>query len=135
MAYQDYGIASGHGGTPTNWETLDDSDGYKFPPVAALGAYEQGALVQRGNGTITVDGLPKIAWKVQYLTYKQYKKIKTDYCSGGYSGLVTIRTKTDDDATYANYNAVLQLPPTYRPDNEMGIIPELELIFVRLEAI
>jgi hypothetical protein len=135
MAYQQYGIVSGHGGTPVNWETLTDADGYKFPPVAGLGAYEAGTLVLRGNGSITVDGLPNIKWRVQYLTYKQYKKIKTDYCGGGYSGLVTIKTKTDDDASYSDYNAVLQLPPTFKPDNEMGLIPELELVFVRLEAI
>lgn len=80
-----------------------------FPPKA-WARYTPGTAKIRGNGVVTFSGYPVAEWPVGFVTRTQARGLMTTYCSSGYSGLVTVRTRTDNPASYANYNAVMILP-------------------------
>ena len=136
MAYQDYRIAAGHNNAAglVNIEAIT-TGGLYFPPVRSRTTYEQGQAVERADGTLTFDGKPTVEWVMQALEPVMYSYLKTTYCAGGYSGLVTIRTRTDG-TTYANFNALLRLPmPNALRSSEAGWYDEVALKFIRMEAL
>ncbi|PJF39128.1 MAG: hypothetical protein CUN54_09395, partial [Phototrophicales bacterium] len=63
----------------------------------------------RADGTIYIAGFGSMSLLLPAITWAQYEHLRTTYAAGGYSGLVTVGTRTTGD-TYANYNAVLRLP-------------------------
>ncbi len=134
----EYKIATGHGNTAglTLITSIADGSGNKFPMPDSIGTYEPGVAVKRGDGSITVDGIPKLVWTLKLLFPTQYDYLSTTYCSSGYSGLVTIRTITKSN-TYANYNArlVLPFPSDLGKLASGGWYPEVKLTFERMAAI
>lgn len=137
MAYTEYKIASGNNNTAglTLVESLTDTDGNKFHAPSGIGTFEDGALITRGDGSVTFDGNATFEWVFQYLFPTQITYLKTTYCSSGQSGLVTVRTIKD--SAYANYNARLIVPT----QKELGILelggwyPRVVLKFTRVVAI
>lgn len=82
--------------------------GLKFSePMGANHGFTPGKVVVRLDGQVTIVGKNKQTF-VMGLTFPQYKKIQTDYCGGGFSGKVTVRTRWMDNA-WANWNATLTL--------------------------
>lgn len=76
-----------------------------------MGTYNVGTLEQRASGLLTVSGKPSLQWVFDVAeTDEYYVYLQDTYCAGGFSGLVTIRTPTRQAGSYANYNAIMQLP-------------------------
>ena len=135
MALYDYQIAAGHNNAAglANVETLTDAGGNLFKPPSALGTYQAGEVVPTLSGSIAVVGSAFVVWNWTMLT-TQYAYLKTTYCAGGYTGLVTIRTATEQYAVYANYNARLILPQVGELQRiSIGYIVPVR--FVELEAL
>lgn len=115
MTIQSYAIAAGNdaAGSLTNIESIAVANATKINVqgtllhyfVDAVGRYEvpfvynaQGLKVQQGYSTIT--------WVQSVMSAVAFK-----YLIDTYEGLVTITTRLyDDNAAYANYNAILELP-------------------------
>jgi len=80
--------------------------------IESYGYYAPGIERVRGNGAVQIDGFPVTQWRIGFLTWEMEEIIRNTYCSGSISGLVTVRTNTDNDYdSFANYNAVLRVPP------------------------
>lgn len=116
------------------WTSLQDSNGNKMPHIQSWGTYQPGQTIERGDGSLSFDGLPRIEWTVSFLLQSQYDYLRTTYCSGGYRGKVTIATRINS-IIYGNYNAWFSLPTDYRVDRETGWIPELTMTLTRLKAV
>lgn len=115
--FTEYKIAVGNNNTAgfSFVEALTDGT-YSYPPPSGIGTFENGALIVRGDGSVTFDGLPSCEWVFDKLFPSQITYLKTTYCSSGQSGLVTIRTISD--SAYANYNARLIMPT----QKELGLL-------------
>lgn len=76
---------------------------------------DPGILRVRADGAIAVTGFNTLTWLADGMSDEQYLYIQSTYTPGGtgYSANMTIRTLTgypSGVATFANYNAILQLP-------------------------
>lgn len=83
-----------------------------FPavPPAAWGRYSKSNVASvRPNGRLFFRGFPSADWPLGFILWAQIEGLRTNYCGGGYSGLVTLRTRTDTHDTYSNFNGVLTL--------------------------
>jgi hypothetical protein len=111
MAWSDYQIAVGNNNAAglALVESLVPSGNIAVAGPAANGYRNPGVTRIRANGLSTQSGYLSQLWRMVFLTYEQYNYLKTTYCGGGYSGLVTVRTHFTNQA-YANYNAVLIMP-------------------------
>lgn len=137
MIYQpNIQIAVGNNNTAglVAWESLT-ADSVSFLPVRQFGTYDIGERKTRLNGRPYFAGDSKVQFLAGAITLAQYYYLKTTYCAGGYSGLVTINVRLDDPATYADYNAVMILAKeselTYRYNAYQDVIID----FIDLEAI
>ena len=61
------------------------------------------------DGTQPFDGLPRAEWYFGYLTFAEWAAAKAALCPGDFTGECVIET-TDDEGTYAVYNAVVNFP-------------------------
>jgi hypothetical protein len=96
----------------TNIERIKPTnDPYYFVAPQAIPHGSPGARMARLNGLSYRRGYPYVDWLFAVMTRLQYEYLKTTYCSGGYSGLVTVYT-TVSSMNYARYNAVLDIPET-----------------------
>lgn len=118
----EYQLAAGYNlpGLLTTLEGVEvDADDYPrtFPIIRAYGSYDEGVRRIRGDGTAFFSGYATVNWVFPVLTRKQEEYLRATYCAGEYSGKVTVRTTTDDDAdSFANYNAVMMLPKLSEQD-------------------
>lgn len=107
-------IAAGHGNTGglTAIESVLTLTSTARGIVRSVGNYSEGVKTVKPDGTLFHSGFPTTTWVFNVMSYVQYVQLQTTYCggSGGFSGLVTIKTNAHDPATYANYNATLILP-------------------------
>lgn len=93
------------------------NDFIPFKTFKSWGTYNPGEAIIRGDGTIVFDGYPSCSWVFSIITRLQVQYLQDTYCSGSYSGKVTIRTSTDNVNTttalpaYENYSAVMRLQP------------------------
>ena len=92
--------------------------GFPAIPPRAWGRYDPGTIKVRGNGLLFFAGFATAEWPLGFITRVQARGLMVNYASSGYSGLVTVKTRTDNAASYANYNAVMILPKLsdLRPD-------------------
>jgi hypothetical protein len=102
--------------------------------VRGVGRYKQGEATTNTNGRLTFIGYPSVEWQFDVLTYAMYQYLKDTYCSGLYSGDVTIATRTDS-STYANYNAVMNLPFSASFQKVFKAYTGVTVLFTRLEAL
>jgi hypothetical protein len=89
---------------------LPAGDTRVFAPVRTWPNYDPGDIQIDGLGLDAYDGYPTTAWLLAFCTPIQDAWLSDTFCSGGRSGLVTIKTATSRFNTYANFNAVLRLP-------------------------
>lgn len=101
----------------------------------AFGLFDPGQFRIRGDGTVYTAGYPTAQWLFSAITQAQVRYLMETYCANGYSGKVTIRTRTDDPDTYTNYNAVLLLPKLSESDKKFAKFRNYGMTFVRLVAI
>lgn len=116
------------------WESLT-ADGINFLPVRQYATYDIGETRTRLNGRPYFAGVSRTQFLASAITLAQYKYLKTTYCAGGYSGLVTINIRTDDPATYADYNATMILPKESELDYRYNAYADVVITFIDLEAI
>ena len=94
------------------------SVGLPSVPPQAWGTFQKSNNIAiRGNGRALFRGFPFSTWPFGFISFTQIEGLRTNYCGGGYDGFVTVRTRTDTHATYANFNAVMTLP-------QLGSIPQ-----------
>lgn len=107
-----YKIASGYNvaaGSLVNIESITPTSDVAFVAPQVLGTFDPGKYIIRGDGTLYLTGFPTQQWLFSALTRLQLAYLRTTYCSGGWSGLVTINTRLGD-TPYVRYNAVMILP-------------------------
>lgn len=90
------------------YETLEAHRPSAFP--RSFGTYDPGVFQIRGNGLSTTAGFALCTWPFDVMGYAQARGLMDNFAAGGYTGLVTLRTRTDDEGTYANFNATMRLP-------------------------
>lgn len=136
MAVFDYQLTVGNNNAAglVNIESITPSGDIPFPSPRARYNYSPGGKVIRGNGTEYRRGFPAQQWHMGTLTADQYAYLKTTYCAGGYTGLVTVRTR-HVTATYANYNAVLNIPAEDELESGAFCYFDVVLTFTRLVAL
>lgn len=138
MVFQsEYQLAAGNnnaGGLVTI-EGVVPSGGRPFPPLRMYGTYSEGVRKVRSTGTLFTSGFNTVAWSWSALTKGQFRYLQETYCSDGYSGLVTVRTQTDDPGVYANYNAIMTLPEHTSSRRRGPFFVDVVVVFSRLEAI
>lgn len=117
-----YGLAPGL----DNSASIQTLAGYKptgvtrpFLFFSGFGQYDAGAVKQLPLVNY-LSGYQSVRWDFSYLDFDQYLWLKTTYCNGGYSGIVTALVTTDDQLTIGYWNAKLQMPKeaelrAYRP--------------------
>lgn len=139
-----YQLAAGwnNAGALTGLEgLLVANDFLPFKTFRSWGTYSPGEAVIRGDGTIVFDGYPSCQWILGGMTRLQLQYLQDTYCSGGYSGKVTVRTATDNVNTstgapaFENYNAVMRLPTIKDADYKGRSYRQYAIAFTRLVAI
>ena len=114
MTVSSYKIAAGYNvalNSLVNIETIKPTNDQYFYAPKAIPYGSPGAKKVKLNGVSYRSGYPYVDWQFGVLTRAQYEYLKTTYCSGGYTGLVTVYT-TVSGSTYARYNAVIDVPET-----------------------
>lgn len=138
MAIYDYRIASGQNlplGSLTNVEDITPTGDRSFYPPQTFGSYDPGAARLRPDGSVYHAGFPSVVWKWRSMTRDQYKYLQDTYCNGGYSGTVTIYTRTEDDSAYERYNATLRLPKMPEADLNFTHFTNVDVLMIRLVAL
>ena len=108
-----YQLAAGYNNT-AGFRVLEGyvpaGDTRAFVPCRTWPNYDPGDIFIDGFGLDSYDGYPTTSWLLAIVTPTQDAWLSDTYCSGGRSGLVTIRTVTSRFNTFANFNANLRLP-------------------------
>lgn len=122
------GLAALEGVTPSG-------DTRAFVTPTAYPHYDPGTFKMREDGTLYIAGYAAARWVFPVLTKLQVAYLMTTYCSGGWSGAVTVRLRLGTPSAYANYNAVLVLNKFDPSGFKQGYFVDYVLTFTRLEAI
>jgi hypothetical protein len=75
-----------------------------FLEVQSLARWTRGEPRIATNGIYRFAGKPSTEWQSSFLTLQQWEYLKDTY-----EGKCTVKTLTDDDDTYANYNSILYI--------------------------
>src|ERR1051326_6908038 len=99
--FTEYSIASG-------WDAVDDLEpigeilpmgSITFPePAGAQSRFAPGIIKQRLDNQLVVVGFNRQEWLLWGLVYKQYRYLQDTYCSGGFSGKLTVRTRWQEQS-------------------------------------
>ncbi|KKK76219.1 hypothetical protein LCGC14_2865850, partial [marine sediment metagenome] len=84
-----------------------------YPAPDDLFSYQPGQPYVDGDGLTKFNGFEVVVWKFGEMTYDQYWNIyiSATIHNGAFSAKTTIRTRaSQDDSTYANYNAISTIP-------------------------
>jgi hypothetical protein len=136
--YPEYKIAVGWDNVAglTTLEGLtvtDDIQPFIYPK--GVKQFDAGIRKTRADGTDYFVGWGSTRWVFGVLTWRQWAYIKQTFCAGGYSGNVTVRTRTSG-LTYANFNAVLKLPKEIElSDTSAPVIADVVWTFAHLREI
>jgi len=106
-----------------------------FVAPRALGLYDPGQFRIRGDGTLYTAGFASAQWLFSAITQLQVRYLMETYCANGYSGKVTVSTRTDDPDSYANYNAVMLLPKLSESDKKFARFRNYAATFTRMTAL
>ena len=108
----DYRLAPGYNvalDALTNIELIKPTGDIYFYPPRVYPTYNPGLYRIRGDGSVYLAGYGAQLWHFGVLTYAQYEYLRTTYCSGGFSGPLTIYTRLAT-VFYQRCNAMLILP-------------------------
>lgn len=126
----DFRIGAGNGlalAALTNIEMLE-----KIPPPTHT--YSPGVYRTRGDGTLYIAGYASVLWTFAALTRPQVTFLQTTYCASGYSGKVTIYTRTGGTA-YTRYSAVMILPSPADADRQFTVWRNYAIRFTHMVAL
>lgn len=137
MALYSYAIAAGHNQAASliNFERIQPTGEPYFLAPQNFGHFDPGAIRIRGNGTIYLAGFGSTSWIIEAITKGQFRYLMETYGGNSYSGLVTIKTRTDDPDVYANYNAVMRLPKLEEMRKVTSGFADCRIRFHRLVAL
>lgn len=137
MPFYDYRIAAGNNNAAglVNIESITPTSDKPFSAPNNFGQFDPGQFRIRADGKVYVAGFGVASWVFSAMTKAQYRYLMETYCNNSYSGLVTIRTRTDDPDTYANYNAVMILPKLPEMRKVTSGFADCSVRFMRLESI
>lgn len=133
-----HGIVAGHDGTPVPFTEIVTDDGHYFDPPETAGTYSEGEPAQRGDGSLTLEGMESIEFTWDYWEFPEFRRfLSNNYCDGGLSGPVTVDVSTEDDETLYRFNGMLHLPPPNRVerDRETGWYKNAKARVIDLEFI
>lgn len=134
----DYQIAAGYNNAAglVKISSITPSSDIPFVDPKAYNGYNPGILKIRGDGTTFYAGYGSDVWTMGYLTVAQYTYLQTTYCggAGSFTGKVTIKTRIGT-VTYANYNAILNLPVPDQTEFLAGFFTNVQLRFTRMVAL
>lgn len=134
----DYQIAAGYNNAAglVKISSITPSSDVPFVDPKGFSGYTPGALKIRGDGTTFYAGYGSTVWSMGYLTQLQYTYLQTTYCggAGSFAGKVTIKTRIGT-ATYANYNAILNIPLPSELEFQAGYWLNVPLRFTRMVAL
>lgn len=83
----------------------------QFAPPKSTGLYDPGMFVVDGDGNINIQSFAVAPWMFTRLTWLQLYYASATWCSGGWSGPVTVLTPIgSQNGTYTRLNAILILP-------------------------
>lgn len=135
-ALYDYQLAVGNNNAAglVNIQTITPAGDRAFWPPDAFSSYDPGTFRIRGDGTVTLAGFASTTWVFGVLTRAQLTYLSDTYCSGGWSGLVTVRTRIGR-TTYANYNAVLTLTKPRDSQRRFTKFLDYRVEFTRMVAL
>lgn len=90
-----------------------DSAGVRFRSVDDLGKWNEGVDTIRGDGLIVPQGQASFEWVSGYITLEQWYYLYNTILSNSRSGLVTVKTRLYNPASYSDCNATLYIgnPP------------------------
>lgn len=137
MPFYGYQIAAGNNNAAglVNFETITPSGEPHFLAPQNFGHFDPGSFRIRGDGTVYIAGFGSTSWIIEAITKGQFRYLQTTYCGNSYSGLVTIRTRTDIVSTYSNFNAVMRLPKLEEMRKVTSGFADCRIRFDRLVAI
>lgn len=136
--YPNYQLAAGHdnaAGLATLEGTLPSGETVPFVYPRVVGGYDPGVFKIRTSGERYTAGFDTVVWLFGAITWRHFRYLQETYCGDGYSGLVTVRTRLDDPATYANYNATMLLEKPSSTQIRVGVFVDFPVRFTRLEAL
>lgn len=109
--YPDYKLGAGwNNPSPVSIESITPMGGTAFEAPRGIGQYNPGKRVLLANFTEYVSGFPYAYWEWNFITRVQFDYLQSTYCGGGYSGLVTVKTRVGNSASYDTFNATMLLP-------------------------
>lgn len=105
-----YQLAEGHDNI-AGYEIIEGVDVSNEPiyHASSLGTFATGREIVTLDSVVHDDGFDQFEWTFAAMTPAQFKYIKDTFLDGARSGLVTVRTKTNDDV-WVDRNATLTLP-------------------------
>ena len=136
VPYSGLQIAAGHNNAAglVALESILVGNHYFYTPIFS-GQYAPGLFKQRADDLLYISGFPFTVWMFRVLWRDQFNYLQTTYCAGGYSGLVTIRTRLDDEAAFYNCNTTLKLTPLSDAQKRQMVLTDYAVRYTRLEVI
>lgn len=106
------------------------------PPIVVRGRgrYAVGEQVTVLSGAVVGLGRPTVTWLIGTLLPGQYHWLRATFCAGGWSGLVTARTRLDSN-TFVVGNATLVVPFSATLSQRVGRYEDVELLLADWVAI
>lgn len=139
LFYPDYQIAAGHNnaaGLVSVESHIAPTSAHYIVAPTVRGGYSPGQNYVRGNGLLGTNGFARVNWHHSLMHYENDVYWRLTYCSGGFSGLVTVRTRLFPTGAFAVYNAVLTIPhPVERDEDGFGRVDDYISALTRMVAI
>lgn len=134
--FTNYAIAAGHNNTGgyTKFGAIVPTSHIAFHEPIARPNYNPGIRHIRMDGRVYITGYPSQVWIIGFMSFIQYDYLLTTYCGGGYSGLVSVKTRYLS-VDYDDYNATLTLPTSDSLQSTGIGYQAVPLTFSRLIAI
>lgn len=120
-------------GSLTDIATISVS-GIKFADPKTQYFYGHGQRTIRADGSVYDSGYPYITWRFGIMTFAQYPYAQSTWCSGGWSGQVTIYCPLNDPSSFQRMNAVLIVPQQTELRAHLGWYIDVPFMFTRLVA-
>jgi hypothetical protein len=89
----------------------------------------------RLNQRLYFRGTLNAAWIFRFMTKNQWDHFSVTWCTSGYDGEVTIRTRLRDPNSFSNANAIVYLPPPADTIPLLGKINDIRISIVDIEVL
>lgn len=116
-------------------QSITPTNDKPFYPIQNYGTFDPGQFRTREDGTLYVAGYASAQFVFNVITRRQVEYLQDTYCATSWSGKVTVKMRTDDPDTYANYNAILLLTKLSEATRRQKVFVDYVVSFTRMEAI